>query len=215
MMNLLLKMLFYPFPKLTISKEEEIRFTHLYQIALQTPDKLIHYNLPIPKYKFLYYLAMKKPIIFHGSNNKTIDCFEPRDQTQYNSKLVNAVFATKDPIWPVFFATLQKEKIIGDIRNASLSADRDKAFHFYSLTKETLANQPWDSGMIYILPKEPFTYLGEGSIQFNEWISHDSVLPLAKLEVNPSDFFFYNKVATHRSGESILKSWLLYKLRTR
>lgn len=195
--------------------EEEIRFNHLYEAAIKSPDRQINYNLPIPKYKFLYYLSMNRPIVFHGSNYKYIQSFEPRKQTLYNGKPAIAVFASKDPIWPVFFATLQKDKLEGDIRNAALSTDGSKTFHFYSLTKETKLSHPWDSGMVYILPKDSFAYIGQGPFQFDEWISHEPVSPIAKLEVNPSDFYFYNKVATHRSGESIFKSWLFYKLRTK
>lgn len=68
--------------------------------------------------------------------------------------------------------------------------------------------------MVYILPKDKFTYMGQGSFQFDEWVCHEPVSPIVKLEVNPSDFYFYNKVATHQFGESILKSWLFYKLRS-
>ena len=135
--NILLRILFYPSPKITITKEEEKLFNGLYEETMKKPDKQIKYNLPIPKYKFLYYLSNNKPIVLHGSNIKFINSFEPREQTLYNGKKATAVFATKDPIWPVFYATLQKEKIEGNIRNGALSTNGKKTFHFYSLTKPT------------------------------------------------------------------------------
>jgi len=211
---MLLNILFYPSPKIMISKEEEKQFNNLYEESLKNPGKLIDYNLPIPKYKFLYYISNNKPIVFHGSNNNLIDSFEPREQTLFNGKIATAIFATKDPIWPVFYAILEKNKISGNIRNGSLSSNNKKTFHFYSLTKATISNNPWTSGMVYFLPEDPFSNIGEGVIQFNEWISDKAVPYIAKLEVNPSDFYFHHKIATHRSEESIIKSWLLYKFRT-
>lgn len=211
---MLLNILFYPSPQIVISKEEEKQFNDLYEAALTRSDRLIEYNLPIPKYKFLYYISNNKPIVFHGSNNKLIDSFEPREQTLYDGKIAKAVFATKDPIWPVFYAVLEKGKILGDFRNGSLSTNGRKWFHFYSLTKSTILNNPWTSGMIYLLPEHSFLFLGKGVIQFNEWISDMNVSYIAKLEVKPIDFYFLNKVATHRTDESIIKSWLLYKFRT-
>lgn len=37
---------------------------------------------------------------------------------------------------------------------------------------------------------------------------------MAKIDVEPSDFYFLNKIATHQIDESIAKTWMLYKLRT-
>ncbi|MCJ8007848.1 hypothetical protein ACFFF5_11730 [Lederbergia wuyishanensis] len=212
--NFLFRILFYPLPKILISKEEENAFNHLFESSCKKVDKLITYNLAIPKIKFLYYLTKNKRIILHGSNNKEIDKFEPRQQTLYNGELATAIFATKDPIWPVFYAILDKEKIVGNIRNGSISTNGKKYFHFYSITKPTLLNKPWTTGMIYILAEDSFTKISKGAIQFNEWVSEKAVSPIAKLEIEPSDFYFLNKVAIHRSEESIVKSWLLYKVRS-
>ncbi|MEH7224805.1 hypothetical protein V7112_13430 [Bacillus sp. JJ1566] len=212
--TMLLKILFYPSPKVMISKDEEKQFNDLYEEALKRRDKLIEYNLPVPKYKFLYYISQNKPIVFHGSNNKLIDSFEPREQTLFNGKIATAVFATKDSIWSIFYAILEKGKISGNIRNGSLSTNNQKTFHFYSLTKSTALNNPWTSGMVYFLPEDSFLYLGKGTIHFNEWICKKTVLYIAKLEVEPIDFYFLNKVATHHPEESIFKSWLMYKFRT-
>jgi hypothetical protein len=214
LVTMLLRILFYPAPKIKISKEEREQFDCLYEDALKRPDKLITYNLPIPKYKFLYYISTTKPILFHGSNNRLIDSFEPREQTLFNGEHATAVFASKDPIWSSFYAVLEKGKIVGNIRNGSLSTSRGRDFHFYSLTKPTHQMHPWTSGMIYFLPEESFTYLGKGVLRFNEWISEKNVPYIAKLEMEPTDFYFLRKVATHHPEESIVKSWLIYKCRT-
>lgn len=67
--------------------------------------------------------------------------------------------------------------------------------------------------MIYLLSEYTFSFIGKGPVQFSEWISKKSITPIAKIEIEPSDFYFIDKVATHRSNESTIKSWLLYKLR--
>ncbi len=197
------------------TKEEEKGFNDLFESSCEKANKLIDYNISSPKYKFLRYLSLHKSIVLHGSNNKQINSFEPREQTLFNGKKTTAVFATKDPIWSSFYATLDKKKIIGDIRNGSISTNNKKMFHFYSLTKPTLLNDPWISGMIYLLPEDSFSHIaGDDTIQFNEWISMTAVTPIVKIEIEPSDFYFRNKVASHRSNESIIRSWLFYKLRT-
>jgi hypothetical protein len=211
--NCLLSILFYPAPKNTISKDEEKVFNELFIRSCNKPEKLIEYHLPIPKYKFLNYLAQHYPLVFHGSNNIDIKIFEPREQTLFDGKREKAVFATKDPIWTMFYAILNKDKIVDNIRNASISTDSHQMYHFYSLTKQTIENNPWTSGTVYLLPEDTFTHIGKGTIQFSEWISKVEVEPITKIKVEPRDFYFLNKVSHHQPNESIMKSWLLYKSR--
>ncbi|MCR2821299.1 hypothetical protein [Lederbergia panacisoli] len=214
LINILFRMLFFQLPKIKINEDEEKAFNHLFETSCNKVDKLIEYNLTSPKYKFLYYLTKNKRVVLHGSNQQEIHTFEPRKQTLYNGEMATAIFATKDPIWPIFYAILDKGKIVGNIRNGSVTTNGYESFHFYSLTKPTLKNQPWTTGMIYLLPDELFIKVSKGAIQFNEWISEKSVSPIAKIEVKPSDFYFLKKVASHRSDESIIKTWLLYKVKT-
>jgi hypothetical protein len=213
LMDILLNLLFLRFPMIVIGKDEEKLFNHLFQEACSSPDKLIAYNLQIPKYKFLHYLSQNKQILLHGSNNKGITAFEPFAQTLFNGQNTKAIFATKDPIWSSFYAVFNRKSLIGNFRNGAISASGKQNYHFYSLTRQTIQNEPWISGIIYILPEDSFTHVGKGIIQFDEWISKEAVEPLAKLEVKPEDFYFLNKVAYHHTDESIIKSWLLYKMR--
>ena len=210
----LLTILLYKAPSIHLSIEEQKLCKQLFDQTLISSNNLIPYNLPFPKYKFLYYLSQNESVLFHGSTNMNIHLFEPRDQTLSNGEMTTAIFATADPIWPFFYATLNKIKIDGSIRNGSISPDGKQWFHYYSLTRATLANKPWASGTIYILPKKAFKYEQSNSLQFNEWISTKHVAPLAKLEVHPADFYFLDKIAAHQADEKMLKTWLLYKIRT-
>jgi hypothetical protein len=172
------------------------------------------YFLSIPKYKFLSYITQNHSILLHGSNNPAITLFEPRDQTLYNGIMTKAVFATKDPIWPIFYAVFNRGALKGSIRNGAFTTNGKDRFHFYSLNKQTLEGAPWTTGTIYILPIDSFKHISKGIIQFDEWISEVPLAPIAKLQVTPNDFYFINKVGCHKETESIIKSWLLYKIRT-
>ena len=49
-------------------------------------------------------------VLLHGSNSRTITRFEPRQQTSYHGAGVQAVFATTDPVWPLYFAVTDTER---------------------------------------------------------------------------------------------------------
>jgi hypothetical protein len=214
LVNTLLRIMFYPSPNTVVSNEEEKIFDELFENAFKSPDQLITYHLPIPKYKFLHYISTNKPIVLHGSNNTEINSFEPRVQTLYDGTMSKAVFATKDPIWCIFFAVINKKSVVGNIRNGSLTTNGKQRYHFYSLTTQTFINGPRTDGMIYFLPEDSFQHISKGTIQFNEWISKDAEFPIAKMKVQPSDFYFLHKVSCHDANEKPLKTWFLYKLRT-
>lgn len=148
--------------------------------------------------------------MLHGSNNKVITEFEPRRQTLYNGKYVDAVFATKDGYWPLFFATLDKNKIQGSFRNGCLQTSNGNKYYFFSITQETYFNNPWTNGMIYFLPDESFEKASNGIVSFDEWISKHPVKPIARLEVDPEDFYFFNRITNHKDSESIIQTWVLY-----
>jgi hypothetical protein len=211
--NILLRILFFPSPSVVISQDERILFNQLFESGKASPDKIIDYNLSIPKYKFLQYLTNNKQVLFHGSNNPIIQTFEPREQSLFDGKMDKAVFATKDPIWSAFYAVLCKKSLLGSIRNGSMTANRKQQYHFYSLTEPTLKKNPWTNGTVYLLPEQKFSPISKGPLQFDEWICRETVVPIAKIEVEPSDFYFLNKVACHNETESIIQSWLLYKFR--
>jgi len=203
----------FPSPQINLSPKEIEQFELLFENLTKTNHPKLDYNLPIPKYKFLSYIAEYKQVMLHGSNHPSIHTFEPRDQTLFNGKPVHAVFATKDPIWPIFYAVFRKESVYSNFRNGCISANNKNKYHFYSLTQETFQNNPWTSGTVYILPQETFQHVGSGDIIFDEWISKEPVTPIAKMEVEPADFYFLSKVASHHAKESLFKTWLLYKIR--
>jgi len=211
MISLLLLILLYPTPKIVFNRNE----IDLYEDLLSTINEgqFVNYELPYPKYRFLQYLSLQGQYVFHGSNYR-IEKFEPREQTLYSGKLTKAVFASTDPTWAIFFAVFNRRSLIGGFRNGCI-VGRNRKYHYYSLNESTMKNKPWTEGIVYILPRNQFTKSGQGKVHFDEWISHDPVKPLGMMSVTLSDFYYKDKVATHKDKESLLKTWLLYKVRTK
>ncbi|WP_053365681.1 hypothetical protein [Bacillus sp. FJAT-27245] len=205
---------FYRAPVLDFSEEERLEFEKIYEESAAGNIE-VNYSSRFPKHRFIQYIASRKQVIVHGSNNREIGEFEARRQTLYNGQFVNAVFGTKDGIWPLFYAVLDKNKVKGGIRNACLKVAGGRPHYFFSLNKETLEGDPWTSGMIYFLPGETFERAGSGLVSFDEWVSKTPVKPIAKISVEPTDFYFLDKVSCHKDTESIVKSWLLYKFRVK
>ncbi|WP_160036936.1 hypothetical protein [Paenibacillus sp. An7] len=211
MISFLISILLYPSPRIEFSEEEIAQFEKL---ALSINDgRLINYQLPYQKFRFLSYLSMKGNYVFHGSNNHSIECFEPREQTLYNGEMTKAIFASSDPVWSMFFAVFNRNKLVGSFRNGCILGRRKK-YHFYSINESTMKNKPWTNGMIYILPKDKFSTSIQGKVHFDEWVCKELVVPIGKVNVSLEDFYYRNQIATHKDNESLLKTWMLYKART-
>lgn len=212
--DILLRILFYRAPRFDYAEEERQAYDRMFEEAI-TQGGLIAYHAPYPKQRFIQYVSETKDVVLHGSNQKQIEEFEPRQQTLYNGVMTQSVFATKDGVWPLFYAVLDKSKITINFRNGSLRTQGGRSrYHYYSLDEQTATKRPWTSGMLYFLPGETFVKSGHGMIEFEEWVSAVPVKPLAKLEVDPQDFYFINKVTMHSGEESNARTWLLYKLRS-
>ncbi|OBR65232.1 hypothetical protein A7K91_00645 [Paenibacillus oryzae] len=211
-MDIILALLFYRSPQVSFCDEEIKEFDTIFNAAIHG-DGLIKYTSLFPKQRFLLYISMNKNVLMHGSTQKSIAEFEPRRQTLYNGKYVEAVFATKDGVWPVFYSIFNKDKLAGNFRNGCLETRSGKKFYFFSITKETYMNSPWTQGMIYFLPRESFERARKEIISFDEWISEEPVKPMAKIEVDLTDFYFMDRVSIHKAKEPVLKTWLLYKWR--
>ncbi|MBK1813281.1 hypothetical protein JHL18_21905 [Clostridium sp. YIM B02505] len=208
--KLFLQLVFYSKPNIEFSEEE----IQEYESIISEPNSfLIRYNSRFPKYRFIQYLSLKENFILHGTNNKNIEEFEPRIQTLFNGKITEAVFASKDGIWPVFYAVLDRTKLEHSIRNGCVQIKTGPKFYFFSLSNDDLRKKPWTSGMIYLLPSDCFNKVSNGSIHFDEWICEKPVKPIAKLEVSPRDFYFWTKTTSHKENENIPTTIIKYKLR--
>src|SRR5947209_16436409 len=60
------------------------------------------------RWRFLCWATDYRGVFAHGSNNRGIQRFDPRPQTDWFGRVVNAVFAAKDGIYPMYFAIVDR-----------------------------------------------------------------------------------------------------------
>ena len=190
-------------PRLEFDAAAAREFDALFDQALVRGDNAIIENASDrPKHEFLTYLVDRRGVLMHGSNRTALEVIKPRLQTNYLGWPVRAVFATADGIWPMFFAVLDREIYEGSLRNGCFwvtDADgaRQKCYHF-SINAAMLEREPWNDGMIYILPRDGFRQERDTQGEpLEEWVSETPVRPLARLPVAPTDFPFLRQVQGH------------------
>jgi hypothetical protein len=209
-----LQQLFFQLPPSDLDEKTLSAFEQVYRTT--SNGEIIQLDPSFQKHEFLRYLVAHHPVLLHGSNHADIDELTPRPQTDFDGNPVNAVFATGDGVWPMFFASVDQATFRGSMRNGCFvvdTFDEPKRYYFFSVYKAWLAQNAWCNGTIYVLPKATFRKSDTNAIRFDEWISEAPVRPLMKLPIAPSDFPFLSRVAGHNERESILVSWLRYKRR--
>jgi hypothetical protein len=136
-------------------------------------------------------------VLLHGSNSRIVERFVPREQTSYHGVPVRAVFATPDPVWPMFFAVTDTGRA-GSRWNMCLLPERSGAArprYFFSVGADPRA--VWCDGAVYLLPRSAFAQSDEPS----EWVATRDVDPIAVVPVTPDDFPFRHHVFRHAEGE--------------
>lgn len=137
-------------------------------------------------------------VLFHGSNARAIDLFEPRDQLTARDRPVRAVFATPDPLWAMFFALTDTRRAIGRwnmcLRPEESGLPASRYFFAVRGAPETV----WTEGTVYLLPRATF----EPSDIPAEWISFAPVAPLDLVHVSRDDFPFADRVFRFEHPES-------------
>jgi hypothetical protein len=177
---------------------------------------IIDYHLPYSKYVILSYF-LEKGYLLHGTKSSNIDRLEPRAQMDWNGNSIQAVFAARDAIWPMYFALLDRSALTGSLRNGCFLVEQApfqvERFYFFSVNQENLATDVWSDGFVYILQGGSFHPTTSGQVRFDEWASEQAVPVVARLPVSPADFPFLRQVSGHDERESIFATWLRYKER--
>ncbi len=203
-----------PAPVIVYDAARVQAFEALYAQALAAAGGPLAYTLPYPKYEFLGYVAERKPVVLHGSNDPDIAEFVPRREGVDANPQGNVlgIYAAADGIWPLFFAVLNKRTYRGSMRNGvawnvagqevdfSPTAPQPDAYKVYefSLNAEQLDKPIWGPGTLYLLPRATFEQerYANGLLS-PEWTSRVPVRPLARLAVTPEDFPFLRQVSGH------------------
>ena len=195
-------------PNENFKEGTKIAFDELWDSTLRIGGcPTIPFTLPYPKWQFLCYLADHHNIALHGSGNPDIVLFEPRQSNDLNEfGNQKAVYAASDGLWAMFFAIVDRDRVTS-ITNACIRLEEDTGavhapLYMFSVSQSALPNQPWRTGMVYLLPRSSFITqppmaLGAYQVHFAQLASFVPVQPLAKLAVTQEDFPFLSQIRGH------------------
>ena len=183
-------------------------FDDIWQRALREGGSvLIGDDLPAPKWQFLCHLADVRGLVLHGSGDRNIRLFEPRqavDLQAFGNQ--RAVYAAGDGIWAMFFAVADRDRI-GSVTNACVrladaSGQVSAPHYLFSISRTALPLQPWRTGTVYVMPGDSFELqpplaFGEYEVRVPQLASLVPVMPLARVAVEPADFPFLAQVRGH------------------
>jgi hypothetical protein len=153
-------------------------------------DAAALHGLQVPRVEFLRWLAQHRPVLFHGSSRADLVGLEPirlsRDSTTFGNQ--QAVYATNDPVWAIYFATLRRGRRYST-RNGSLAPAGGGVYprwYFFSLWQPGNARAQFGDGSLYVLPRRGFASERplRGVIDTAQWVSADAARPLVRVDVD-------------------------------
>lgn len=164
----------------------------------------------IPLLPLLRSIAERRPVLFHGSSRADLSVLEPirlsRDTSPFGNQ--QAVFATSDPVWAVYFATVRRGDGLRSTRNGSfgLPGALYPRWYLFSHNEGAGAGDRFGDGWLYVVPREGFRPqpLELGVLDTAHWASPTAVTPLVRIPVSASDFPFADRILNHSSEERML-----------
>jgi hypothetical protein len=108
-------------PSVSFGEKARNAFDELLNTTLNSEARpSIQFTSPWPKWQFLCNLADHHDIAMHGSSDPNIDLFEPRQSNDLNEfGNQKAVYAASDGLWAMFFAIVDRERVMS-ITNACI-----------------------------------------------------------------------------------------------
>lgn len=166
-------------------------------------------DVPQPRLDFLRWLAQNRAVVFHGSPRD--DLLElsterrSRDSTAWGNQ--QAVYASTDPVWAIYFACLRRDRGWTGTKNGSIGRAGGQLYprrYFFLHNRGSASPERFSAGSLYLL--SPATFVADepvaGAIDTAHLVSHEPVKPLARLDVTPGDFPFRDRVRFYRDGEA-------------
>jgi hypothetical protein len=160
-----------------------------------------------PTWLILCELAELMPIVFHGTSEANIECFEPRECVDTNPfGAQRAVYATKDPVWALFYAALDRNPPFslhnGSFRTYDAEGRRSEPMYFFSIARPALQRRAFSPGYLYLLPaeslvQEPISTRIGIRIEVDHWASLAPVRPLVRISTVAEDFPFLDQIRGH------------------
>lgn len=171
--------------------------------------------IPEPRLDFLCWLAENRPVVFHGSPRDDLTELSTerrsRDTTAWGDQ--QAVYASTDPVWAIYFACLRRDRGWTGTRNGSIGPAGGPLYprrYFFVHNRGSTSADRFGPGSLYLLP--PTTFVAAeplpGEIDTAHLVSHEPVRPLARLDVMPDDFPFRDRIGYYRDGEPLWISFL-------
>jgi hypothetical protein len=166
-------------------------------------------EVPEPRLDFLRWLAENRPVVFHGSPRDDLQELsterKSRDSTVWGNQ--QAVYASTDPVWAIYFACLRRDRGWTGTRNGSMGMAGGPLYprrYFFLHNRGSASPERFGPGSLYLLPPESFVADEPlaGAIDTAHLVSREPVRPLARLDVTPADFPFRDRVRYYRDGEA-------------
>ena len=188
-----------------LSQADEAAFDAL--LARTPAGGTIEYDLAQPKWQYLHH-QIRRGYLVHGSNEQAIDEFRTRQNLDAHQQPVEAVFASDDAIWPLYFAVVNRP-VAQSYINWCEHPGNDTSRYLFSIGSDPKAHESWTTGTVYILPRDTF----EPTPDSRELTSTVPVRPRARLTVEPEDFPFKSKTREHAKGDTPNRVALRHALR--
>jgi hypothetical protein len=172
-------------------------------------------EIPEPRLDFLRWLAENRPVVFHGSPRDDLRELSTerrsRDTTAWGNQ--QAVYASTDPVWAIYFACLRRDGAWTGTRNGTLGLAGGPLYprrYFFLHNRGSASPDRFGPGSLYLL--SPSTFVADeplaGAIDTAHLVSHEPVTPLARIDVTPDDFPFRDRIRYYRDGEPAWRSLL-------
>ena len=185
-------------------------FSDLWETAQQLDGAALDLD-GVPPHRFVQWLLSRDIVIFHGSNDRTIDEFLPRRTSLELHDVggrgnLGAIYGTHDGLWSMFFATVDRSALRGSISNGVARYDapdgRTVDVYHFSVSSESLPERPFTAGALYLLPRDTFERIPffPGGPPSPEWASHEPVRPICRILLEPEDFPFLDDIGGHDDG---------------
>ena len=164
--------------------------------------------VPEPRLDFLRWLAVNRPVVFHGSPRADLDELSTERRSRDTSAWGNqeAVYASTDPVWAIYFACLRRDTGWTGTRNGSMGQAGGPLYprrYVFLHNRGSASPDRFGPGSLYLVP--PTTFVADeplvGAIDTAHLVSREPVRPLARLDVTPDDFPFRDRVRYYRDGE--------------
>lgn len=168
-------------------------------------------EIPAPRLDFLRWLADKHAVAFHGSPLADITELSTErkstDTTSWGNQ--QAVYASTDPVWAIYFACLRRDGAWTGTRNGSMGKPGGPLYprqYFFAHNRGSESADRFGPGSLYILPVDSFVADAPlaGVVDTAHLVSYSPVKPIVRVDVTPDDFPFVGRLAYYRDGESIV-----------